>query len=233
MTVGQLVAEQPARSRVFERWGLDYCCGGKRPLSEACSAKNLKLQDVLRDLAECEPAAPLPGQDWTRESLTALCDHIEQTHHAYVREALPRLSMLTEKVARAHGAKHPELVELRSVITSMRTELDNHLLKEEYVLFPLCRALESGSPATGTPCGSVQNPIRRMEAEHTEVGEDLELARALTNDFAPPKDACNTYRAMLQALAEFEADMHRHIHKENSILFPRAVALEAAQHPVG
>ncbi|HLV82123.1 MAG TPA: hemerythrin domain-containing protein, partial [Chthonomonadaceae bacterium] len=146
---------------------------------------------------------------------------------AYLREALPRLSVLTEKVAGAHGASDPRLKELAGVFAALRAELEMHTLKEEKVLFPLCRQLDTAGERPAFHCGTVQNPIRVMIAEHEDAGEALAEIRRLTGDFTAPATACNTYRAMLQALEALESDLHLHIHKENNILFPRAVAAEA------
>ncbi len=226
-TVGQLVAEQPARSRVFERLGIDYCCGGKRPLSAACAAKELELEAVKRELESIDRVTPAPQTDWTEATLTELADHIQQTHHDYLREALPRLTHLTQKVASAHGDKDPRLVDLAEVFAEFRLELEAHMAKEELVLFPLCRTLDGATERPVFHCGSVHNPIRVMVLEHDDAGAALERMRSLTDGYTPPAHACNTYRAMLQALEELEADMHQHVHKENNILFPRAAAAEA------
>jgi regulator of cell morphogenesis and NO signaling len=232
MTVGRLVAEQPARASVLERLGLDYCCGGNRSLTDACAAKGLDVQAVQRELEDCDAADREPEQDLTRASVTALCDHIERTHHAYLRKALPRLDTLTEKALTAHGENHPELRELRDLFRALRSELEAHLAKEEMILFPLCRQIDGAAVRPRSHCGSVANPIRVMIAEHEDAGAALVTMRALTAGFAPPPDACNTYRAMLAALSELELDLHRHIHKENNILFPKVEALEAAL-PIG
>lgn len=226
-TVGQLVAEQPARSRVFEQFGIDYCCGGRKILSAACAEKNLDTKAILRQLEASDVAAPVAQIDWTQASLTELCDHIERTHHDYLREALPRLTALTTKVAEAHGAHNGRLLVLRDLFTQFRAELELHMVKEEGILFPLCRAMENETTRPTFHCGSVQNPIRVMIAEHDDAGEALATMRALTDDFIPPTNACNTYRAMLQALEELEGDMHQHVHKENNILFPKAETFEA------
>jgi regulator of cell morphogenesis and NO signaling len=228
-TVGHLVAERPSRSRIFERWGLDYCCGGKKPLDQACAEKSIDLHAVMRDLLENDTRPPAdPETDWLSASLDSLADHIVETHHAYLREALPRLSELTRRVRDAHGEKHPELVELAATFMDLRYELENHMMKEEIVLFPLVKTLEASDSLPPIHCGSVNNPIRVMEMEHDDAATALTKMRALTGDYTPPADACNTYLAMLDALEELEADMHQHIHKENNILFPRAAALEAA-----
>lgn len=226
-TLGQLVAERPGRSRVFERWGLDYCCGGKKTLQTACEEQHLELKDLLADLKQNDISVPVPETDWRTAPLGVLADHIVATHHAYLREALPRLTFLTEKVRDAHGSRHPELIELAAIFAAFRVELENHAEKEEQILFPFIKQLEIPGTRPAFHCGSVNNPIHVMEAEHEEAGTALAKMRTLTHDFTPPSDACNTYRAMLDALAELEADMHLHVHKENSILFPRASALEA------
>jgi regulator of cell morphogenesis and NO signaling len=224
--VGQLVAERPSRSRVFERWGLDYCCGGKKPLNRACSEKQVDIDAVVRDLLDADKTAAATETTWTDASLASLCDHIVDTHHAYLREALPRLATLIEKVALAHGAQRPQLALLEQVFRAFRAELELHMMKEEQILFPFIKHLEGSGEPPSMFCGSVHNPIRVMEHEHDSAGAALAEIRVLTDDFQPPAGACNTYLAMLDGLAELEADMHKHVHLENNILFPRATTLE-------
>lgn len=227
-TIGGLVAEQPGRARVFERLGIDYCCAGRKPLLDACAARGLDAGDVVRAL-EAEDARGAGSEtDWTREPASALADHIEATHHAYLRAELPRLEAMIAKVVKAHGARHPELAALQGVFAGCRAELADHMEKEERVLFPWVRRLEAGKAGSGYPPWSVARPVACMEHEHEAVGRALERMRELTGGYRPPEGACTTYRAMLHALAELEADTHRHVHKENSILFPRAVELEKA-----
>lgn len=225
-TIGELVAERPARARVFEGFKIDYCCGGKRPLAEACRAKGLDPQTVLNMLAIVDDTASRDERDWTKATITELCDDVESTHHAYLKQELPRLEFMARKVAVRHGDHHPELVELRDVFLVFKDELESHMAKEEQVLFPLCRRLDRGEVSSPSHCGSVQNPIRVMVREHEDAGNALERMRELTHGFVPPGDACNTYRAYFDALAQLEADMHRHVHKENSVLFPKAVEAE-------
>jgi regulator of cell morphogenesis and NO signaling len=225
--VGQLVAARPSRARVFEKFGIDYCCGGKIPLPQACQENNIDLQRVVDALAQ-EATVPTPGQiDWTTRPLRELADHIEATHHAYLKNEFPRLEFLTTKVADRHGRHTPELIEVRDIMLAFKAELEAHMMKEEQILFPICRELESADAPTTFHCGSIQNPIAVMMREHDDAGSALARMRKLTNDYLPPEDACNTYRAMLAALEELEADMHQHVHKENNILFPRAVEAEA------
>jgi regulator of cell morphogenesis and NO signaling len=225
-TIGELVAERPARARVFEGFKIDYCCGGKRPLAEACRAKGLDPQTVLNMLAIVDDTAPTDERDWTKATITELCDNVESTHHAYLKQELPRLEFMATKVAMRHGDHRPELVELRDIFLGFKEELEAHMVKEERVLFPLCRQIDRGDAAPPSHCGSVQNPIRVMIQEHDHAGNDLERMREWTPGFTPPGDACNTYRAYFDALAQLERDMHRHVHKENSVLFPKAVEAE-------
>jgi len=225
-TIGELVAERPARARVFEGFKIDYCCGGKKPLADACRARGLDPQTVLDMLAIVDDTAPREERDWTKATITELCDNVESTHHAYLKEELPRLDFMARKVAMRHGDHRPELVELRDVFLVFKDELESHMAKEEQVLFPLCRRLDRGDASSPSHCGSVQNPIRVMIREHDDAGNALERMRDLTHGFVPPGDACNTYRAYFDALATLERDMHRHVHKENSVLFPKAVEAE-------
>jgi regulator of cell morphogenesis and NO signaling len=154
--------------------------------------------------------------------MTELADHIEQTHHAYLREELPRLTGLVGKIREVHGERHPKLVEVQRVFLGLRDELMMHMMKEEQVLFPMIRQMEASDNEPSFDCGSVDNPIRVMEHEHDNAGNALARLNELTGGYLPPADACNTYRATLSGLQELELDLHLHIHKENNILFPRA-----------
>lgn len=226
-TVGELVARRPSRSRVFEKLGIDYCCGGKKPLSEICAEKGLDANTVLTILLATEEGDTSAEQEWTSASLGDLSRHIEQTHHAYLKRELPRLAAIVHKVAAVHGDHHPWLLEFKRVYTHFAAEMAAHMMKEEQDLFPLIRSLESGEPAsTAGYRHGVDNPIRIMEDEHDDAAKSLRRMRELSAGFTPPPDACNTFRAMLDGLNELEADLHRHVHKENSILFPKALELE-------
>lgn len=227
-TVGQLVAEQPGRSRVFDRLDIDFCCGGKQPLEQVCRKKNLNVEDVVRQLEQEDGATGESQTVWAEASLSDLADHIEQVHHAYLKRELPRLRAMVRKVTAVHGANHPWLLELDGVYASFAAEMESHALKEEGMLFPMIRDLDRGRLTTVDNCGgSVSAPINAMEHEHDDAAEAMRRMRELSNGYTPPSDACNTFRAMLSGLAEVEADTHRHVHKENSILFPRAAKVEA------
>jgi regulator of cell morphogenesis and NO signaling len=227
-TVGEIVARRPALSRVFEAAGVDYCCGGKRTLEDVCRQKGLEPQSFLALLEQS--ASETDGEpivDAAAMSLSDLIDHIHEAHHAYLRSELPRLNGLTEKVAAVHGANDVRLHQLRQTVLMLASELTSHMMKEEQILFPMIRRLDLSDIPPTFHCGSIANPIRQMELEHYDAGGGLEQIRTLTDDYSPPDWACNTYRAMLDALAHLERDMRQHIHKEDNILFPRALELEA------
>jgi regulator of cell morphogenesis and NO signaling len=229
--VGAVVAERLGRARVFERLGIDYCCHGATPLAEACSQRSLDLAEVISEIAECDLRDANEDVDrvnYGKMRASELADHILETHHTYLRRELPRLFHLMDKVVAAHGAAHPELADLRNTLTELRRELEMHMIKEERALFPLIKQLETARAPFPIHCGSVENPIRVMEHEHETVGSGLERMRALTRDYRPPADGCASLAALYDGLASLEADLHRHIHKENNILFPKAAKLESA-----
>jgi regulator of cell morphogenesis and NO signaling len=187
---------------------------------------------VFADLGRLSGAPLASGErasDWDTE---ALIDHILATHHAYVREAIPVLLAHTEKVARVHGERHPEVVVIAKHFATVAEELQQHMMKEERVLFPYIRSLavarREGKRADTPHFGSAANPIRMMEAEHAVAGDTLYTVRSLSNNYTVPEDACTTYRVTYQELRQFEEDLHRHVHLENNILFPSAIALENA-----
>ena len=225
--VGQWAVHRPQAIHVLERHGVDYCCGGDKPLTDACRDAGVDLQQVFDDLNLAEPsehgASP---SNWCDASLTELCDHIEQTHHAFLREQLPQLTERIAKVVAAHAEKHPELLDVQSTFQDLRAELEPHMIKEECILFPAIRIMEKGSPPFVFPFGSVRNPIGAMEHEHDNAGNAVRRLHELTDGYTVPGNACTTYRAMLEGLQRLEADLHEHIHKENNILFPGAAKLE-------
>jgi regulator of cell morphogenesis and NO signaling len=233
-TVGEIAAEMPDTTREFERLGIDYCCGGSRTLGEACAAANISLEDVLARLEKSsahgrEQDAQNP--DWQKQLLADLIAHIASTHHAFVRSESPRIEALAAKVAGVHGKNHPELLQVQRVFGELAAELSLHLMKEEQVLFPYVQRMEesalAGEAAPPAMFGTVLNPVRMMMQEHDGAGESLRSLRILANQYAVPEDACISYRTLYQALQGFEADLHQHIHLENNVLFPRAVAMEA------
>ncbi len=225
MTLGELVDEYPTLAREFERRGLDYCCGGGRTLAAACAGRGLDPTATAAELAAA--AGERQPADWSTMAVDELCDHIDAAHHRYLWDELPRLSALVEKIRGVHGGRHPELADIARVYEEVRADLEPHLLKEERVLFPLVHELSHAAAPASFHCGSVRNPIGVMLSEHDRVGELLARMRVLTNDYRPPADGCASYVACFAGLAELEADTHLHIHKENNVLFPKAVQLEA------
>jgi regulator of cell morphogenesis and NO signaling len=224
MAVGRLVSEWPGGARVLDRLGIDYCCGGRVPLARACAARGLDCAEVLKELEACEArAAEAETGDWLPGTSSGLADVIVATHHAYLRRELPRLSALSAKVAEAHGGRHPELCEVRDVVGALKRDLETHMLKEEWVLFPMIRRQEEAIAAGEAPLGGIAEVVRAMEHEHEGAGAAVARLRALTNGYEPPGDACGSYRSLLSRLAELEVDLHHHIHKENNILFPEAI----------
>ena len=226
-TVGDVVVRRPALARVFEQMGIDYCCGGKKTLDEVCRKKGLDTKTLLITLEESATSRDAPAVDAAAMPLTELADHIEQTHHAYLRSEFPRLNGMTDKVASVHGEKEPRLHQVRDTFLALHEELSGHMMKEEQMLFPMVRQLDATATVPDFHCGSIANPIRQMELEHDQAGSALERLRELTDGYTPPDWACNTYRAMLDALTHLEGDLHQHIHKENNVLFPRALEMEA------
>lgn len=231
-TVASLVLEQPGRLEVFEKLGIDFCCGGQVPLAVASERAKQPLEAVLELLAaedrRAAEATAADTTDWTAAPLAELTDHIVQRHHDYLRTQLPRLAQLMDKVVEAHGENHPQLAETSSVLSGLSLELGAHLEKEEQILFPMIKQMEVFGEAGSFHCGTVGAPIGVMEHEHDNAGEALARLRRLTGDYTPPADACTTYRALLSGLADLERDLHLHIHKENNILHPRAKQLEEA-----
>jgi len=227
-TVGELVVERPARARIFEKLGIDYCCGGNKPLDEACRAMGIDHTRVHAELEEADTQADGDRDrlDPNGMSLAALADHIVETHHAYLRRELPRLGALTKRVHHAHGTRDERLGEVERIFGALAEELFSHMLKEERILFPIVRRIEASAGPAESHCGSISNPIAVMEQEHQIAGDALATLREKTDGFEPPSWACNTYRVMLDGLAELERDLHLHIHKEDNILFPKALALE-------
>lgn len=224
-SVADLVTDRPARSRVFERLGIDYCCGGDHSLAEACTKKNLDPETVVRMLDVAAEGTPAKSKtDWSEASLAALVDHIESTHHEYLRRELPRLKRLIAKTNRAHGNQVSWLQPVQNVFESLRADLIDHMQSEEEYVFPAIRTLAAGRVL---PDGSSLDDaaLEQMESEHDQAGSALERLRDLTGEYTPPDWACPTFRAAVDGLRELEADMHRHVHKENNILFPRARSL--------
>lgn len=228
--IAEIAADNPATIRIFQRFGIDFCCGGKRPLREACAEKQMTFGELRAELeaAGIPGSTAIPAAD---ASLSDLVHFIVDGYHADLRVELPRLDQMAAKVADAHGAKHPELLPaLVSTFRGLRQELEEHMIKEERVLFPYVERLEAlataGQGLPTSPFGSIEAPIGMMEHEHDIAARALARLRELTGGYIPPADACNTFRGLYHGLSELEKALHEHIHLENNVLFPRAARLE-------
>ncbi len=233
-TVREFAVEVPEATRLFEKLGIDYCCGGGKSLREACQQANLSIDEVLNHLASTGAnETQVPG-DWKQADLFELIEHIITKHHGYVKQELPRLDALMHKVATKHGPNHPELLKMQQLLAQVSAELTSHLQKEEQVLFPYIVEIEEASRRSlrlrPPMFGTVRNPIHMMELEHDSAGDALKEMRRISNGFAAPENGCFSFKTLYQGLQEFEADLHQHIHLENNILFPRAVELETRTH---
>jgi regulator of cell morphogenesis and NO signaling len=234
-TVRELAVERPNAARIFEKLRIDYCCGGSRPLAEACAAAGVDVETVVCLLEESAEAQVQSGAatNFQTASLTALTTYIVDTHHSFTRQEMERLSALLEKVCAVHGRNHPELLEVKSLFQKLCHELEPHMCKEEQVLFPYIERMEAAAQHQHTlpppPFGTVHNPVRMMMLEHDTAGDILQRMRTASADYTVPADGCYSYQTLYQALAAFEADLHQHIHLENNILFPRAVEIEGTR----
>lgn len=231
-TVREIATENPSSIRVFETLGIDYCCGGKRSLSDACAQTGHEAAKVLDLLAAADRAAEGEfAEDWSSKPLAALIAHIVERHHGYVRREAARIESLLIKVVARHGILHPEVPRIEQFFLALSQELAAHMMKEERILFPYIAQMEEAAANGGRrpqSCfPSVEMPIANMVADHEDAGELLARMRELSGDFRAPAGACPTFVALYRGLEEFERDLHRHVHLENNILFPRAVALEA------
>lgn len=224
-TVGELVAERPGRSRVFQAFGIDFCCQGGRTLREACENKQISADAVVAALAIEDSGPANDGPNPAELPLHELCSYIVENHHGFLRRELPRLHAMAQRVAQVHGGHTPALVEVSEVFAAMAEELGSHMMKEEQILFPAVAAMSRGE----TAFMPLDGPIACMLHEHDDAGQALARMRELTNGFQAPPEACNTYRALFSGLQDLESDLHRHIHLENAVVFPQA--LSHAQHP--
>jgi regulator of cell morphogenesis and NO signaling len=225
--IGQLAVANPGLLSLFERLRLDYCCRGEQSLAEACRTVGVDVEGALAQLLtqDAERTAGEVG-DPAELTLCELADHIEERHHVYLRRVLPELGQMLKKIVHMHGDREPWLADLQQIFLGLAAELDTHIMKEEQILFPLVRELETAEALPVSHCGSVGNPIAAMENEHDSAGRALMSMRRQSDDFQAPLGACNTFRGLMAGLAELEEDLHQHIHKENNILFVRAIAVE-------
>ena len=229
--IAEIATAHPATIRVFQRHGIDFCCGGKRPLADACAERGLSSTEVVADLESSLLDLSPTGRDWNAAPLTELVEHIEMRYHDKLRDELPRLAQMADKVLRVHGDRHPAMIPpLATTLAEMSIEIASHLHDEEAILFPVVRALDVDADAklldraaAVAATARLARAVDGMEREHIAVGTALARLRDLSHDFTPPADACNTFRGLFYGLETLERELHEHIHLENNILFPRAL----------
>jgi len=228
--IGEIVAGDYRTAAVFKHYGIDFCCNGQRTIADACKSKNIHTAQLLTDLSQVPSLTADTETDYNAWPLDLLTRHIEQKHHQYVEKKILEIRPYLEKIVRVHSDQHPELVAIEHLFNESARELAMHMKKEELVLFPFIRrmalAAEHQEPLPVPPFGTVENPIAMMQHDHDAEGERFRRIAALSNNYTPPEDACNTYRVTFALLKEFEEDLHLHIHLENNILFPKAIQLE-------
>lgn len=228
--IGELVAKDYRTASVFKKYGIDFCCQGNRTIDEACKKKNIDSKSVVNDLDAVIQVQGANTTDYKSWPLDLLADYIEKKHHRYVEEKSAEIKPYLDKICRVHGGRHPELFEINEHFNATAGELAKHMKKEELILFPYVRKLAKAkhecSKVIAPPFGTVQNPIEAMMQEHTNEGDRFRKISALSNNYTPPQDACNTFAVTFALLKEFEQDLHLHIHLENNILFPKAIELE-------
>lgn len=224
-TIGEIVASDIRKAEVFKKYGIDFCCGGKSTLTETCKQKGINRIDLEMDLKKATVAPVDPSQDYNNWEPDFLCDYIKNTHHKYVWKTLPELLFYTEKIASVHGANHSELYQVADLFETINDELRQHLKQEEEVLFPAIK--EAFSNGTTSKKGIVTSEIERMSAEHELAGEAMDKINAITGNYSVPADGCNTFHVTYRMLSQFEDDLHRHVHLENNILYPKALAKDS------
>ena len=229
-TLGEIVAKDMHKAQIFKKYGIDFCCGGKKTVKEACADKGLDYAAIEQELQKADQVVstrPLPYNDW---ALDFLADYIVNTHHSYTKKQLPEIRGYAAKVARVHGDNHPELLKIYQLVEEVSAEMSAHMVKEEQILFPYIKEIVASKNKTAdsqyNTLGSVQGPISMMEMEHEHTGNAMEQIRLLSKNYSLPEDSCASYSLLFRMLEELEEDLHMHIHLENNILFPKALDME-------
>ncbi len=229
-TVRDIVAGDYRTASIFEKYSIDFCCHGNVSLDEACRKSGTSLDEIERELAALAVSDVSEGEAYNTWDLDFLVEYIVRTHHRYVREAIPAIDAHCDKVVRKHGDRHPEVAKIQSAFKKVAEEMTRHMAKEEMVLFPYIKAMvshaQNGTPLQRPHFGTIANPIRMMEAEHESAGNTFDEIRSISNGYSLPADACTTFGVTYKELRQFETDLHKHVHLENNILFPKALKLE-------
>jgi len=227
-TVGETVTENIKTAHIFKKYGIDFCCGGGISIDKACEKKNVDFSKLEEELLSVDKAQK--AYDYDKWELGFLIDHIINIHHTYVVESIPLILQYSNRVAEVHGHHYSEVIEINRLFGEVANELTSHMQKEEIILFPYVKKLlnlkVTAQEIVPPHFGTVNNPIKMMEEEHENAGDVFKEIAILSNNYTPPSEACNTFRALYSKLEEFEQDLHQHIHLENNILFPKAIQLE-------
>jgi regulator of cell morphogenesis and NO signaling len=230
LSLAQIVNSNHKAATIFEKYHLDFCCKGKRSLAQACSEQELAVENVVTELQTVFEENTSQGAiDFEQMKLAGLCDYIVNTHHAYVKNEMPQIYAYLQKVSSRHGERHPELYKIFKAFASVKEEMENHMKKEEMILFPRIKEMEKlsegNNPASQISITYLQAPITVMEQEHDHAGSLLNEIRILSNNYSAPQDACTTYCLSFAALQAFEMDLHQHVHLENNVLFPKSIGV--------
>ena len=229
-TIGELVAADYRKAEVFRKFGIDFCCGGKKSLKEACKEKGIDDKEISNALSEIENQSKIAQFDFNSWGIDFLTDYIINVHHKYVNENVDMIYEFSDKVANRHGNNHPEVIKIAELYKKIAAELKLHMMKEENILFPYIKNLAIAKNASNkieiSTFKNIESPIRVMENEHEIVGNYMDEIHQISNEFTPPEDACSSYKVLYAKLNEFEKDLHQHIHLENNILFPKSIKLE-------
>lgn len=229
-TIGQIAAKDLRKAEVFKKFGIDFCCGGKKTVREVCAEKGIDATIVEKELQQPISTVTNSNMNFTEWNIDFLADFVVNTHHTYVRKYLPEITAYANKVAKVHGAQHPELVDIHALVEKVNAELSAHMVDEETILFPrvkeIAHAQKNNLPYTKENRDSLEEMIFETEKEHDSVGRAMEKIRELSNDFAIPDDACTSYKLLFKMIEEFESDLFIHIHLENNIMFPKAIEIE-------
>ncbi len=225
-TVGEIVADDFRTARVFEKYGIDFCCGGKVPLAVICRQKGIDPVALRQELAAAKSAPVDRSTNYAAWELPFLADYIVNTHHAYLNEETGRIVEYARKIAEVHGAHHPEVIEIAEIFGKVATDMAAHLREEEEVLFPAVKRMYAAEKAGTAPAEHdvemIRKSLGKLDLEHEEIGDAVHKIRHLANEYAIPDDVCNTFVVTYRKLKEFEDDLHKHVHLENNILFPKA-----------
>jgi regulator of cell morphogenesis and NO signaling len=229
-TIGEYVAEDYRTAKVFERYGIDFCCGGKVALSDVCREKGIDLSLLMEDIEKAKEAPSERGQNFGAWELSFLADYIVNTHHSWLRENMGKIADYARKIAGVHGANHPEVMEIAGIFDKITADMTGHLQEEEEVFFPAVKRIEAARKSGAEPdrkdLETIRNSLERLDEEHNAIGEAVHTIRRLSKEYEVPPDACNTYLLTYRKLEEFEDDLHKHVHLENNILFPKAAGMK-------